>query len=271
MSDRKKKLIHLIYGIYVAVFVISAALHLAFSCYAIYSGGGGFSREAVAAQFSKITFPIYACIALILGGIILSIVLPVDKKNVSLFGKKKNAGKDYRIMQEAFSNRIEIKKCRRKIRTKILKERHDRQIWKRICAAICAVTAIPVLIYICNPKHYDKTNITESIIPAVALVVTWCVTALIFCLVWSIINRESLHRECDLFKETTSRRRRYCRRKRRKVIPVAESKPSPTIWWIRGGILAVAVTFIIIGVFNGGMGDVLAKAIRICTECIGLG
>jgi hypothetical protein len=33
----------------------------------------------------------------------------------------------------------------------------------------------------------------------------------------------------------------------------------------------VAVVFIIVGAFNGGMGDVLAKAIKICTECIGLG
>ena len=29
--------------------------------------------------------------------------------------------------------------------------------------------------------------------------------------------------------------------------------------------------FIVIGMFNGGMDDVLYKAINICTECIGLG
>ena len=33
----------------------------------------------------------------------------------------------------------------------------------------------------------------------------------------------------------------------------------------------VAVTFIIVGVLNGGANDVLVKAINICTECIGLG
>ena len=36
-------------------------------------------------------------------------------------------------------------------------------------------------------------------------------------------------------------------------------------------ILGVAVVFIILGVFNGGMVDVLQKAVKICTECIGLG
>ena len=28
---------------------------------------------------------------------------------------------------------------------------------------------------------------------------------------------------------------------------------------------------ILLGILNGGMADVLGKAIRICTECIGLG
>ncbi|MBQ7487252.1 MAG: hypothetical protein IJT77_07145, partial [Clostridia bacterium] len=39
----------------------------------------------------------------------------------------------------------------------------------------------------------------------------------------------------------------------------------------RAAILAVAVIFIIAGIHNGGMKDVLIKAINICTECVGLG
>ena len=33
----------------------------------------------------------------------------------------------------------------------------------------------------------------------------------------------------------------------------------------------IAITFILVGIFNGGANDVLIKAINICTECIGLG
>ena len=33
----------------------------------------------------------------------------------------------------------------------------------------------------------------------------------------------------------------------------------------------VAITFIFVGIFNGGANDVLVKAINICTECLGLG
>ena len=40
---------------------------------------------------------------------------------------------------------------------------------------------------------------------------------------------------------------------------------------LRLGLLLAAAVMLLMGVQNGGMRDVLYKAIRICTECIGLG
>lgn len=40
---------------------------------------------------------------------------------------------------------------------------------------------------------------------------------------------------------------------------------------IRIAVLTAALCLIILGAFNGSMRDVLDKAVRICTECIGLG
>ncbi|MBO5287218.1 MAG: thioredoxin [Clostridia bacterium] len=36
-------------------------------------------------------------------------------------------------------------------------------------------------------------------------------------------------------------------------------------------IIFVGVLFVILGILNGGNEDVIAKAVKICTECIGLG
>ena len=36
-------------------------------------------------------------------------------------------------------------------------------------------------------------------------------------------------------------------------------------------LVILVVALIVLGVMNGGMFDVLVKAINICTECIGLG
>ena len=43
------------------------------------------------------------------------------------------------------------------------------------------------------------------------------------------------------------------------------------VWGMRGAILVVGIVCLVLGILNGGMADVLGKAIRICTECIGLG
>ena len=40
---------------------------------------------------------------------------------------------------------------------------------------------------------------------------------------------------------------------------------------VRFVVFVCAVAFIVLGILNGGLHDVLVKAIQICTECIGLG
>lgn len=40
---------------------------------------------------------------------------------------------------------------------------------------------------------------------------------------------------------------------------------------VKTAVLIAAVIFIIAGIFNGSMEDMLIKAINICTECVGLG
>lgn len=41
--------------------------------------------------------------------------------------------------------------------------------------------------------------------------------------------------------------------------------------WLRKTLYLTALALLVWGVLNGGMYDVLVKAIQICTECIGLG
>lgn len=45
-------------------------------------------------------------------------------------------------------------------------------------------------------------------------------------------------------------------------------KHKKTIWAV---LVAAAIVLIVFGVINGGARDVLAKAVKICSECIGLG
>ena len=47
--------------------------------------------------------------------------------------------------------------------------------------------------------------------------------------------------------------------------------PLPGLRWLRLALLVLALGMIAAGVFNGSAKDVLNKAVKICTECVGLG
>lgn len=53
-----------------------------------------------------------------------------------------------------------------------------------------------------------------------------------------------------------------------RVPPRASAAGEKTLRWL---LLAAALLLITAGVLNGGTRDVLGKAIKICTECVGLG
>ena len=87
-------------------------------------------------------------------------------------------------------------------------------------------------------------------------------------LLTSFLIAESLEWETALVKEVISQGAvvRY-----EEVKDLEEARSERSVWIVRGVILAVSVVLIVLGVMNGGMRDVLGKAIKICTECIGLG
>ena len=57
-------------------------------------------------------------------------------------------------------------------------------------------------------------------------------------------------------------------RKPHRAKPAERAFPLGTVRMV---IFVVAAAFIVLGVMNGGLYDVLVKAVNICTECIGLG
>ena len=78
--------------------------------------------------------------------------------------------------------------------------------------------------------------------------------------VYERAREKSLLREIELAKEAP-----------RQQAPLKEARSAAAKNVCRAALLAAAAALIALGVCNGGMRDVLVKAINICTECIGLG
>ena len=153
-----------------------------------------------------------------------------------------------------------------------------------------AVCMIPILLYITNGAHFaltDAEGLDHSIVSMVAFVVPWTVIGLACLVVATVLQGRSIQREADaataLMKEAAAAKAAEAASADASAAkaPAAAKAGAPLYntspetarrrILIRRVLLVAAVIFVVLGVQNGSMKDVLVKAIRICTECVGLG
>ena len=152
-----------------------------------------------------------------------------------------------------------------------------------------AVCMIPILLYITNGAHFaltDAEGLDHSIVSMIAYVVPWTVLGLACLIVTTVLQGKSMQRETEA---ASARMKEAAAAKAAGAANAAETAKAPAAAkagaplyntspetarrriLIRRVLLVAAVIFVVLGVQNGSMKDVLVKAIRICTECVGLG
>ena len=254
MDEKKLRLIHTVCGIAVSVALVVAAICLIVSAYTIYkSGDAPYTPESIGAEYAKISVPLWIAVGSVIAGIVLNIALPAPKT-------KKKAQKDpfvqLRILQKKLPDAS--------IDVKIKRERELRMLAKIICAVICLASFIPAVILLTWFDHFTVANLTNVILETVQLLLIGAVVSAVSLFILDLINRKSAEREIEWTKIAISIPAS------KSVQTVGTGKKSATNI-IRLALVGIACVLVIIGVCTGDFTDVLQKAIRICTECIGLG
>ena len=125
---------------------------------------------------------------------------------------------------------------------------------------------MPVLLYMADGAHFPNGDL-EQVMGALAThVFPWIILGLACLMVSAVLQDKSIEREYDAI---------MARIREEKAAGIqAEPKstaPARNVNAVRIVLLVLAVVFIIVGIRNGSMMAVVNKAIRICTECVGLG
>ncbi len=266
MSNETKGRIHLVYGIILSVLILTVGVCFALSCISIYqSGASPFTRESISAHFARIAIPTYICIAGVIGGAILSLVLPVE-------GGKVKSRRDPETALSKLAARLDLNNCDETVAVSIRRERKWRRAVTVILWVLAGITLLPALAWCVNPAHFSIEDLNTDIKTAALFILPCAVVSL------GLLTGERLLRHASVARETATVKAALAAVK-------GTGKPAEKantdkknwvsdprfVWGVRGAILAVGIVFIVLGVRNGGMADVLGKAIRICTECIGLG
>ena len=245
-----------IYGIVLSAVLVIAGICLMAACYNIYTTGDGtFSREIVAAHFGKIAIPVYLCLALVIGSIVLEIFLPGTVKKIV---PEKN---DSLILQR-LQRKIDLPACDPSLIAKVLKEQQSRMCHKIVTVALLVIGSAIFLVYALNGDNFHQREITDSLIQAMYLLIPCMAVPFGYAVFAGYHSRASIRREIEVLKQAGSNHSPA------PVESVAKKDVSLILRWV---FLAVAVVFLVWGYCIGGTADVLTKAINICTECVGLG
>ena len=119
-------------------------------------------------------------------------------------------------------------------------------------------------IYFMDSSHFTITALNDDIRNAVCIALIPACIGLMLCFLCSVLENKSISRETDIYKKVIASGNVT-------AASITESKKSKTLIIVRCSLLVLAVCLMIAGILNGGMKDVLDKAVAICTECIGLG
>ena len=143
-----------------------------------------------------------------------------------------------------------------------------------------AVCMVPILIYVTNGAHFAQTDpegLDSSLIALVTFTAPFAAAGLACLIISTVMQAGSMQRE----SEAATARIKEEKEAGSSKVPAAAGKDAriydtpPDIAkrrvLVRRILLAAAVVFVIMGIYNGSMKDVLIKAIRIGTECVGLG
>ncbi len=263
MTQEIKKCIHLAYGIAVSAVSILAGICLIAACLNIYYSGVAsdanqiYTRAIVAESFTKIAIPVYSCLALVIGGMILNLVLPLEKP-------RQKVDKNLPLILARLQEKTDLTLCSRGQKAALAKEHTLRKNWV-LCSGILLLGGLVIfLLHACNGSNWG-TDSTPSMVVAMEKMVGALAVPCVFAIVAVYQIRKSLSREIDLMRQLSAQ----FPKKAEKAEVKASGRKGIAI--ARMAILVTAIALVVLGAFNEGTADILTKAVNICTECVGLG
>ena len=135
------------------------------------------------------------------------------------------------------------------------------KVWKKnvTAAAVLVICSAMSLAYLLNGENFTSWDLEMVMGQLLLYTGPWAAAAFAVMIGASWACDRSMEREIAALKAVP------------KSAPAQRSQRVFPMGIVRMVIFVVAAAFIVLGVMNGGLYDVLVKAINICTECIGLG
>jgi len=261
MTKETAKKIRLLYGLVLSALLVCTGVCLIVACLSIYqSGDAPFTRESIGAWFSKIAVPVWLTVAAIVGGGVLSLVLPSDEPRL-------RGIRDGRAQLRKLETRVDFAKCDASCAEGCRREQKYRRVLLIAVILLFAVSAVPLVLHLFSPNSFTP-DLNESVIKTTVMSLPFLFVTGVGLWGYYFLGAKSIERETALLKSAMAA---GALRKPEAEQDKSGKNSARATLGLRLALLGAAILLIVLGIFNGGMRDTLGKAIKICTECIGLG
>lgn len=252
--------VHKIFSVMQSIVLIIASVCLIAACIGIYRSGADpiYTPEKVAAAFSDIAVPVWMCIVLIAGGILLNLGSPLREK-------KRKAEKNHELILKRLHEKGALDQADSSLRAAVAAQQKKRRLHKTVSLALLALGSGIFLIYALNGNHYHQSQINDSMIHAVQLLLPCMAVPFGYAVFTAYFCQSSMQKEIDLMKQATAGI------PGKKPAAVSAKNRSKQLLAVRLTLLLLAISLLAYGYSTGGTEDVETKAVNICTECVGLG
>lgn len=249
LKNRLRRLLEAACGIS----IVLCGLCLMAACVGIYRRGDApFSRQAVAEAFAPIAPIVWLCLGLTVLSCLYRIAVPAEKGRTA-------PQKSVREQLARLRRSVSPENCDPATQACLARLTRREKLLRLARGAVCTAAGIVFGLYALNGRHFSGEDINGSMIHAML----WLLPCLAVALGTGLGTGLALER---------------CAREQLALLrglpraSAEENRPStaaPAV--LRLVLLALGAGLVIFGAATGGIADVLAKAINICTECIGLG
>ncbi len=223
-----------------------------------------YSREIVADRLTKL-LP-YVCIWL--AGLVGSIVVALLRPESSSI----RHDPDVMLVQKRNANRKRLPESPKEgqedtFALALAQYQHVRKQSRYLLIAVAAIATaclLPPFLYLADFSHFPNENLNGEVIHAVLYALPFLLVLLIGAFIYVTVQQGLLRKENAALKAAIAAGQRHS-------VPSTQKKKASILLIVRLVLLVVGLGLFILGTQDGSMYDVLVKATKICTECIGLG
>ncbi len=268
-SESTNKKVRLIYGwVFTAFTVVVGALFI-WQVLDIYLGGvkegltSPFTRGLVEERLGVIAVPFWIWIAMIAAGFVLWEVFPVKEKLAPITDPRYVLKRLQKRLPQEAEGELKSSLGYVKSQNKTLK------ILRWLLFAIACVYLVYVTVYMCLPSNFPNVDKTADMLNMAKFLLPFAAAVFIAGVAYTVYYKYAARKMLPHVKKLTAGVKAPVAAKQNIVMQIVTHKYFKP--GVRIAIACLGVAFVIAGCFNGSVREVLNKAIRICTECIGLG